>query len=65
MARAMADLGATLLPITVEHADQQSRLPNHHGDPFDRLLIAQAHVEGLTNVSNEVVFDRYGAVRIW
>ena len=65
MGSAMTDLGVSLLPITVDHADEQSRLPKHHGDPFDRLLIAQAHVEGLTIVSNDAVFDQYGAARVW
>jgi PIN domain nuclease of toxin-antitoxin system len=39
---AMNDLGATVLPITVEYADLQAKLPMHPGDPFDRLLVAQA-----------------------
>lgn len=65
MARSMTDLGVSLLQITVGHADEQSRLPKHHGDPFDRLLIAQARVEDLTIVSSDAVFDQYGATRIW
>jgi PIN domain nuclease of toxin-antitoxin system len=65
MAKAMTDLGLTILPITVDHADEQSKLPNHHGDPFDRLLIAQPRIEGLAIVSGDSVFDRYGAARIW
>ncbi|HEV3137538.1 MAG TPA: type II toxin-antitoxin system VapC family toxin [Pirellulales bacterium] len=65
MARAMTDLGASLLPITVEHADEQSRLPKHHGDPFDRLLIAQALVEGFMVVSSDAVFDQYNVPRVW
>ena len=36
-----------LLPITAEHAEYAGALPQHHGDPFDRMLIAQAHLEGL------------------
>ncbi|MBI2359923.1 MAG: type II toxin-antitoxin system VapC family toxin [Deltaproteobacteria bacterium] len=36
MNRAITDLGMTVLPITVEYADVQVNLPNHHGDPFDR-----------------------------
>jgi PIN domain nuclease of toxin-antitoxin system len=39
--RAIADLGASLLPITIEHADALVGLPMHHRDPFDRLLVAQ------------------------
>lgn len=53
------------LPITVAHAERAGRLPAHHADPFDRLLIAQAQAEGLTLVSNEELFDRYGVTRAW
>lgn len=53
------------LAITVSHAERAGRLPAHHPDPFDRLLIAQAQAEGLTLVSNEELFDRYGVTRAW
>jgi PIN domain nuclease of toxin-antitoxin system len=39
------------LAITVAHAEAAARLPMHHADPFDRLLIAQAQIEGLTLVT--------------
>jgi PIN domain nuclease of toxin-antitoxin system len=65
MNRAIADLGLTLLPITVEYADVQAGLPRHHGDPFDRLLAAQAQVENVPLVSGDVMFDRYGIPRLW
>jgi PIN domain nuclease of toxin-antitoxin system len=65
MGKAMADLGLTLLPINLEYADAQSRLPRHHGDPFDRLLAAQAEVEDVPIVSSDPVFDQYGLSRIW
>jgi PIN domain nuclease of toxin-antitoxin system len=65
MDKAIADLGLTLLPITVEYADVQVGLPGHHRDPFDRLLAAQAQVEGLSVLSGDAVFDRYGVPRIW
>ena len=44
MDSAIADLGATIMPITVEFADVAARLPRHHGDPFDRMLLAQSKV---------------------
>lgn len=47
------------LPITVEHASHAARLPLHHRDPFDRMLIAQAQIESLTIVSRDEVFDAY------
>jgi len=65
MNRAIADLGLTVLPITVEYADVQAGLPTHHGDPFDRLLAAQAQVENVSVVSADAVFDQYGVRRIW
>ena len=65
MNKAIADLGLTLLPITVEYADVQAELPGYHGDPFDRLLAAQAKVENISLVSADLVFDQYGVNRIW
>lgn len=65
MGQALADLGAAVLPITVAHADAQVNLPHHHRDPFDRLLIAQAFVEGMAIVGDDGQFDRYGVRRIW
>jgi PIN domain nuclease of toxin-antitoxin system len=65
MNQALADLGSTILPITVEYADAQAALPFHHRDPFDRLLIAQAQVEDMSLASNETTFDDYGIKRVW
>jgi PIN domain nuclease of toxin-antitoxin system len=66
MAQAISELRMTLLPITLEHADVQSRLPLYdHRDPFDRLLAAQAQVEGLSLVSADSAFDQYSVARIW
>jgi PIN domain nuclease of toxin-antitoxin system len=47
------------LPIERAHAITAARLPLHHGDPFDRLLIGQALVEGMTLVSRDPLFERY------
>jgi PIN domain nuclease of toxin-antitoxin system len=63
--KAIADLGLTVLPITVEYADVQAGLAPLHGDPFDRLLVAQAIVENLTVVSVDEIFDQYKVSRIW
>ncbi len=65
MNKAIADLGLTLLPISVEYAAAQAELPKHHGDPFDRLLAAQAQIENISLVSADAVFDLYGVKRIW
>ena len=56
---ALAANGFSPLPITVEHALAAGRLPEHHRDPFDRMLIAQAQVEGLTLVTHDGAFGHY------
>jgi PIN domain nuclease of toxin-antitoxin system len=50
----------TELPATIAHAAATEHLPLHHNDPFDRLLIAQAITQGLTIVTGDRVFQRYG-----
>jgi PIN domain nuclease of toxin-antitoxin system len=65
MNKAIADLGLSILPITVEYADVQAALPRHHGDPFDRLMVAQAIVDGVAIVSADPQLDAYGVTRIW
>ena len=55
----VADGGFEKLPITFEYAEAVSTLPPHHGDPFDRLLIATAKVEGLTIVTSDTQFAQY------
>ena len=57
--------GFEALAITIEHAALAGRLQGTHRDPFDRLLIAQALVEGLVLVSNEALFDGFGVQRLW
>lgn len=54
-----------LLPINLEHATTVETLPLHHRDPFDRLLVAQAMVEGLKIVGADRVFDQYSVARLW
>lgn len=54
-----------LLPIRPEHIVAVTNLPFHHRDPFDRMLVAQAMVEGATLVSADAVLDAYGIPRIW
>ena len=47
----LAACGFEELPITAAHADAATRLPPHHADPFDRMLVAQAQAESLTLVT--------------
>jgi PIN domain nuclease of toxin-antitoxin system len=53
------------LPISLDHARRAGLMPGAHRDPFDRMLIAQAQIEGLTLVSNETLFDTFGVARLW
>ena len=65
MTQAIADLGVSVLPVTVDYADVQAGLPDHHRDPFDRLIIAQALTEAVSVVGHDPVFDAYGVARVW
>ena len=53
------------LPISLDHAAEAGRLPPHHRDPFDRMLIAQARVDGLVVVSADRSFEPYEVARRW
>ena len=55
----------SLLPISVDHAGMVTKLPYHHRDPFDRLIIAQALVEKIPLISCDKIFDSYTVERIW
>lgn len=48
------------LDVTFAHSSAVESLPFHHRDPFDRLIIAQARVEGLLVVTSDRFFSRYG-----
>ena len=50
------------LAITVLHSIAAAKLPRHHDDPFDRMLIAQANVESLTLVTSDRRLENYGAI---
>lgn len=53
------------LTLTIRHAEELQRLPLHHADPFDRMLIAQARVEGATIITHDRAFEAYGVPVIW
>jgi PIN domain nuclease of toxin-antitoxin system len=65
IAGAVASQAFVALSITLVHAQAAGVLPLHHRDPFDRMLIAQAHAESLSLVSNEEIFDQYAVRRVW
>jgi PIN domain nuclease of toxin-antitoxin system len=47
------------LPVTIAHSVEAGALPDHHRDPFDRMLVAQARAEGLTIVTRDRVLTLY------
>jgi PIN domain nuclease of toxin-antitoxin system len=51
--------GTSALPVLHAHALHVGTLPRHHGDPFDRLLIAQAQIEGLVILTSDKQFGDY------
>ena len=57
--------GIARLAIAPAHAFLVAKLPFHHRDPFDRLLIAQSLVENIPLISADPLFDSYGVNRIW
>lgn len=63
--RELSDNEFTQLPITVDHLVQLGKLPFHHRDLFDRLLIAQSLYEQVPLISKDNEFDKYGLERIW
>ena len=54
-----------ILPIAPAHLDYVEKMPNFHGDPFDRLILSQAITEGLTVLSSDGKFDQYGVRTMW
>ncbi len=57
--------GGFILPIRQEHALAVEGLPQHHKDPFDRMLIAQAMYEDLTIISHDGLLAGYPVSILW
>lgn len=55
----VAGAAFTPLPVSFAHAERAGALPPHHRDPFDRLLVAQAQLEGLALVTRDERMDAY------
>lgn len=62
LAAKIADSGFQELPVSVAHTLVLERLPLHHRDPFDRILVAQAHVENLRLLTADAGLKPYGPV---
>lgn len=58
-------LGFHLLDITADDTWRVRMLPHHHGDPFDRLLIAQAQAQSMPIVTGDPAFANYDVTIIW
>ena len=55
----------TVLPISMNHALRTAILPDHHRDPFDRMLVAQSQIEQLPIVTADPLITRYAVEVIW
>ena len=58
-------MAVTRREITPRHCRRIQDLPQHHKDPFDRMLIAQALEDGCIMVSKDEMMERYGVQRVW
>jgi len=65
IAQQQTENGITLLPITLPHILELDNLPQHHKDPFDRLLVAQCRSEAATLASRDAIFKQYDCPLIW
>jgi PIN domain nuclease of toxin-antitoxin system len=64
-ASTLLDAGLQPLPISLDHAAAVEQLPWHHRDPFDRMLVAQASIEGAAVVSPDEALRPYGVTLVW
>jgi PIN domain nuclease of toxin-antitoxin system len=61
----LLDAGVQPLAVSVAHAAAVEQLPPHHRDPFDRMLVAQAGIEGAALVSRDDALQPYDVTLIW
>ena len=61
----LGSLEIEVLPVSLEHARLAGSLVHPHKDPFDRMLAAQALLEGLTLVSIDPIFEEFAVNRLW
>ncbi|MDX2237516.1 MAG: type II toxin-antitoxin system VapC family toxin [Hyphomonadaceae bacterium] len=63
--KVIVERGFMALPVSAEHGHHAGALPGAHGDPFDRMLAAQALLDRLTLVSNDAAFAAFGVRTLW
>jgi PIN domain nuclease of toxin-antitoxin system len=61
----VVESGFEKLPVGFSHAEAAGALPRHHADPFDRMLVAQAKIEGLTLVTHDRRLAPYEIPILW
>lgn len=61
----MEQRGFIELPVLSRHAIVAGALPAHHGDPFDRMIVAQAQSEGFTLITNDARIAAYDVPVLW
>ena len=59
------DKNIYILPIKANHLDELNKLPKHHNDPFDRLIICQAIAEDLTLITRDTIIPNYPIKTLW
>ena len=64
-AQQLTALGFRYEPLLLSDAEDANRLPPHHKDPMDRMLIATALRAGLTIITSDAIFAAYGAPTVW
>ena len=65
MQRGISGNGFSVLPVEPKHTAVLTKLPFHHRDPFDRLLVAQAMVEAIPILSADTTLSSYSIARLW
>ncbi len=60
-----AEKNISILPIKAAHLDELEKLPNHHNDPFDRLIICQARTEDLSIITRDTIIPKYPVQTVW
>jgi PIN domain nuclease of toxin-antitoxin system len=65
LVKAIAANGFEELPVTAAHAERAAALPDHHRDPFDRMLVAQSLCEACVLATRDRAFEAYGVPCLW
>lgn len=59
------DAGYKELGMSAQHAEYVEKLPSHHADPFDRMLVAQSIVEPMRFLTHDRLLESYGSTVVW